>query len=493
MSYTRRAVRGTALVFIINVIAAFVGYLIRMVLARNLTPAEYGLFFAVLTLINFLAIFKSLGLGSALIKYIPEFQVKNKLNLIKNSIVIVIGYNVFFSLILAVAMVLASKWLAIYYFKDASAVLLIWIFGLMFIISNFAEHLRNVFNAFQKMLPFSLMYLFENLFILIISIILFYFNFKILSPVFAYIITSVLLFFIFFPSFLKIFPFFKYKFEYSSKLTKKLFKFGLPLTLLSIGIIVILYTDTLILTYFRSLDEVGIYNAVVPTAMLLSFFGGSVIQVIFPMVSELWAKKLRNHIQLGVIILYKYLFIIMLPVALVILSFPKLILRILFGEAYVSGALALQLLVIGVLFFAFAGINMYILSAIGKPKISAKIMLAGALLNLITNFYFIPKYGMNGAAITSLFSYFFIFLLSIFYLNKFIKLKIPWFNWIKTSFSGLIFVLIIYLLKLLININVYLEAITCVIVAGLLYLSLIFLFKIASITEIKGLLITSKV
>ena len=488
MSYAKRAIKGTTTVFIISIIAAFIGYIIRMVLSRNLTPAEYGLFFSVFTLIHFIAIFKDLGLSSALVKFIPEFQVKKTLGRIKNGIVIVLGFNLISSIVIAMIIFFTSNILAEHYFKDSLAIPVLGLFAIILIVSSFKDTLRNLFNAFQRMLPFSLMYLLENSFILIFIMVFFYFKLSILSPVFAYLASFILLFFVFLPFFLKIYPYFKFKFKFSPQLTKKMFKFGIPLTLAGIGSTVILYTDTLILTYFRPLQEVGIYNVVVPTAMLLDFFNKSVSQVMFPMISELWAKNLKAYVASAVILLQKYSFVLVVPAALIMFSFPGLLLRLLFGEAYASGTLALQLLVIGLVFFVVAGINMTVFAGIGKPEISTKIILIGALVNFLTNFYFIPKYGMIGAAITSLASYFLILVLSAFYLTKFIKIIIPWLSWIKIFFSGAVFVLVIYLFKVLLQMNPYLEAVISIIIAGAVYIGLIFLFKVADLAEIRSLL-----
>ena len=79
MGYKEKAIKRAGIVFVISIIAAFIGYLIRMVLARELTPADYGLFFAAFTLFKFSGLFWKLGLDEALIKYIPDFQVKKKL------------------------------------------------------------------------------------------------------------------------------------------------------------------------------------------------------------------------------------------------------------------------------------------------------------------------------------------------------------------------------------------------------------------------------
>ena len=52
-TYTKRLVRGGAFLFVMSVVAAFVSYFIRIILARNLSPAEYGLFYAVFAFVTF--------------------------------------------------------------------------------------------------------------------------------------------------------------------------------------------------------------------------------------------------------------------------------------------------------------------------------------------------------------------------------------------------------------------------------------------------------
>ena len=107
--------------------------------------------------------------------------------------------------------------------------------------------------------------------------------------------------------------------------------------------------------------------------------------------------RLKEYVSLGAGLLQKYSFVVVVPVALVMFSFPEILIRVLFGEEYVLGAWTLRLLVVGLVFFMVAGINMSILSGIGRPKIGTKVLFIGALFNLLTNLYFIPGYGMVGA------------------------------------------------------------------------------------------------
>ena len=46
-SYTKFAVRGAATILVISLIAAILGYVVRVLLARNLEVEEFGLFYAV--------------------------------------------------------------------------------------------------------------------------------------------------------------------------------------------------------------------------------------------------------------------------------------------------------------------------------------------------------------------------------------------------------------------------------------------------------------
>ena len=59
--------------------------------------------------------------------------------------------------------------------------------------------------------------------------------------------------------------------------------------------------------YFRSLSEVGIYNAILPTAILFAAIGASVANVLLPVASEMIAKKKQNHLRIGVKLIQKYL------------------------------------------------------------------------------------------------------------------------------------------------------------------------------------------
>ena len=80
-----------------------------------------------------------------------------------------------------------------------------------------------------------------------------------------------------------------------------------------------------------------------------------------------------------------------------------------FGKEFIESVLILKLVSIGGFLLFLNLINIYYLNATNKPIINAYIFILGAVMNIILNLILIPKYSYVGAAISSIISYFIIF------------------------------------------------------------------------------------
>src|SRR3989344_1036931 len=125
MSYIKKAGRGIGIIFIMNILAYLIAYFTRLILARKLGPADYGLFYAVFTFVIFFLFFRDLGLNQAMTKYITEFRIRNNYNRIKSAIFAVLGSQVLSSLFFSAIFFLAADFLAIHYFKAPAASVLL--------------------------------------------------------------------------------------------------------------------------------------------------------------------------------------------------------------------------------------------------------------------------------------------------------------------------------------------------------------------------------
>lgn len=481
--------RGTSLVFMFSIFAAFLGYIIRIVLARTLQPLEYGLFFAVFTFVSIIVIFRDLGMEGALVRFIPQFVAKKDWNSVKTSIVSTLLFNLVGGIVLLLVFILLAPWLATNYFRDSDATKLLIFFGIFQLASVSREILRNSFQGFQKIFLFSLMYLLENGLVLgFLFVLVSLTTLTATSVVIAYIISYFILTLLFLPSFLRASHLLSAKVVALKQQLRNLLTFGFFVTVGGLGSTIILYMDTLILTQSRSLTEVGIYNAVVPTVMVLTFFASSAVQVALPLFSELWAKKQKAYLCDGIRLLHKYFFVLVLPITLIIVSFPEQLLVLLFGKEYSSGAVTLQILAIATLFIMMYTINSFIFLVIGKPRIGAKIIAVGAMLNVVLNILIIPSFGMMGAAATSLLSYFVVFVWSSRELTRLINIRIPWAQWLKNILTGLLFFATLILVKSMIASSWYVQITVGTMVAGIVYLVSSYALKIIDLQEIKQIL-----
>jgi O-antigen/teichoic acid export membrane protein len=487
VNYFEKGLRGTVVVSIFTILAYLSGYLTRLFLARTITTEEFGLFYSVFTLFMFVCVFTDLGYSTALVKFIPEFLVKKKKELVLKTIFYVFIITFFLSIIAGVLLFLARGLLSSYYFKTPAAMPLLFVFVFILALNAVAALFSSVFQAYQNMFRYGLFYFLIKFIFLLSCIILFYSGLKgSLMPGLAYMVSLVILILLF------VYPF--YKNIKPVKLSKgfdkafflKISKFALPNLLTALAGTIIGYIDTMILTYMVSLDKVGVYNAVLPTVLILSYLGGVLATVFFPMVSELWVRKEHDRLRSGLALISRYALIIVLPLSFSMLFFSKTILRVFFGENFVSGAPALSILSVGVIFLSLAQVNFSVLNGVGKPKEITKITVVAALFNIVFNIILIPVMGIAGSALTTTLSYLIMFVWSYVLIRKCFSFKFE--KLIAIAVSSAAFLVSLYVLKNILSMNVYVESVVCLVVSGLVYVAAIFLFRLVSVSDLQSLL-----
>ena len=488
-SYTRTALKGAIIFFIMSLLAGFIGYLVRLVLARNLTTAEYGLFYAVFTLFAMLSLFRDMGLSHALIKYIAEFKISKYHGLIKGSIIITFFSQLAMSFIILGILFIFSNEIASYFFHTEEVFPTMLLLGIMFLLMPIEKIFSFTFQGFQRFDYNSLIEFARMIVVLFFVMVAFMYNKSVIVPSLAYITAYIAEIFIFSPLFIRTFPdFFKVKAILTKELFKKIFHFGLPVMIGLVGSMIITYTDTLAITYFRTLEEVALYQVAMPTAKLLLYFTTAVSMVVLPMSSELLARKLKQKLIIGLDMLYRYSFVFIIPLALLMFAYPELIIKVFFGEKYVEASLVLQILALAGIVYTVCFINSNILSGIGKPRENTKIILTASLFNLAFDIMLVPIIGINGAAIATFFSYCIMFVWTGVKIKSFINVRMPWLNWIKNIFAGIVFVIVMYYLKGAINIF---GDLTEMIIVGSIsfatYALLLVILKIVDLKEIHGI------
>lgn len=483
--YAQIAIKTSLALFIGSVLSGLAAYGTRMVLTRALSVTEYGLFYGVFSFVSFFLLFRDFGLPTAIIKYVADFHAKKEYNKLKTSIVSVTLVQFTSSVLITILLFVFADLVAISYFKEPKAALLLKLFVIYIFTSLFAILLKAILMGFRsKFFPF--FELVKNVANLLFLLVVAPLSFGVLLPLFGQIFSWVIMIGICVYLLKYHFRFFDHRLTSIKSSTKLMFSFGLPVMLATIGYQVIGQIDTLFLVYLRTLDEVGIYNTVLPASLVFLLFGKSVADTIFPLFAEMWAKHEHAKIQQGVNEVYKYGFILSAPVLLFFFVYARLFLEISFGLVYGMGAQAFQILLVGILFYTLVVINNHILTAIGKPAITTKIVLGSAVLNIVLNIIFILPFGMGGAALATSLSYLTMLLFSTLYVVKNLSVTPPWIFWIKSFVASLIYLGVAYGLEEILDpFKFYVRIPFVFLVACLVYVVALFLLRIVSWQEVQ--------
>lgn len=157
-------------------------------------------------------------------------------------------------------------------------------------------------------------------------------------------------------------------------------------------------TDLIMLGWFRSAGEVGVYRVAGVGAGLVVFVLGAANALLAPSIAALYARGERHRLQRIMTQSARLVLLCALPVALVLILFGRRSLAAIFGDEYAVGATALAILAAAQLANAATGSVGQLLSMTGHERDAARGIGLSALVNLALNALLIPRWGMNGAA-----------------------------------------------------------------------------------------------
>ncbi len=472
-----------------GILSIVLAYLFRIILARSLTLEEYGLFYAVFSFVSFFLFFRGFGTQTALVKFISQYRIKKEYDKVKTAIFSVFTIQMLSSLVMGVVLFFLAPFLAENYFRNENAILLMRLFVIYIFLSVIFKILRNIFSGFQKFKIFSLMEPIRMLTTIAFLIMFLIYDQGVLSPILSLIVGWSFVIILFFPFLTKTFDFGKYKVSNVKNMTSKILWFGLPLMFVGVSSKVISNIDTLILTYFSTLEQVGIYNVILPSSLIFLFIGNSLSTIFLPLSSSLWTEGMNEKLAYNLTKSYKYTLLFTVPLILVTLVYANLFLDLFFGEAFVEGTAAFRVLLIGILFYTLAVINNSVLSGIGKPKLVMKILLYASIINLVLNIILIPLFGIMGAAFSTSFSYIFVLFLNYEILRKSINLKLKIDFLRKLVIGSLLFMVVMYLVKTLFVLPIWIKVILSFLLSVGTYLAYLILTGTVSVKEIKFLFV----
>lgn len=183
--------------------------------------------------------------------------------------------------------------------------------------------------------------------------------------------------------------------EYAKGLLSRSIHFIFP------GLMVAIYaqTDKFMLKQMMSTEAIGFYTTAQILGGMWTFVLSAIIDSLYPGIMN--SYKNNSGFEEKNMILYRIVFYLSIIVSTLICLFARPIIGILYGEAYLSAVLPLQI-VTWLTGFSFLGVarNAWIVCK-NMQKHLIIIYVSAAIFNVFFNYLLIPTYGASGAAIAS--------------------------------------------------------------------------------------------
>jgi O-antigen/teichoic acid export membrane protein len=273
--------------------------------------------------------------------------------------------------------------------------------------------------------------------------------------------------------------FVKLKFTWSPHYWKSFLKKSLPLGVGAIATFCYFKLDIILLGFFHTHYDVGIYGAAYKIMETLVFFPAMVVGLVFPLFSRYIFNNKEKFNKISNTTL-KFFIILIIPLVISVQFLALDIVKIVGGHSFGPSAPVLQILIFALAFIFFGQLFTNILTAASKQKQVMIIFIIAAILNISINLIVMPTYSYFGAAITSVLTEFFVALSAfvILYRKSIYRPTIPRILFILLS-GGIMFI-IYYFSNLFLPITITL--------ALLGYFIPLFIFKALSISELRQLL-----
>ncbi len=161
--------------------------------------------------------------------------------------------------------------------------------------------------------------------------------------------------------------------------------------------------DTVMLGFMKDNVEVGYYNAAVKIKSVLLGVVTSLGTVLLPRASYYIENNEIDEFKRISSKAINFVVLISFPLALYFVLFAKEGIYFLSGDAYTNAILPMQILMPTLIFIGLTNImGIQMLIPLGKEKIVLYSEIAGAIVDLIINFFLIPIMASSGAAIGTL-------------------------------------------------------------------------------------------
>jgi O-antigen/teichoic acid export membrane protein len=197
----------------------------------------------------------------------------------------------------------------------------------------------------------------------------------------------------------------KSKFEFVFKIIKIILHQSWPNLVSGLMVVIYMRIDQVMINILLSKKELGIFSAAIPFSTAIYFLPMTFSVVLSPVLSKIRkeSKVKYNNILKSV---YSLIWIILIPYCIIFFLLSPYLVNMFYGVKFVGTELVLRVLV-----FTSIPVSLGVIQGIWMINEKLNIInlyksIIGAISNIFLNYLLIPKFGIMGAAYSTLASYF---------------------------------------------------------------------------------------
>jgi len=255
---------------------------------------------------------------------------------------------------------------------------------------------------------------------------------------------------------------------------KNLSGFSFWIFLTASGTLVFNYADTLLIGYFMSNADVGIYRTAFNLTMIASFTTMAFNTVLYPKISSWGAQGQFTEIENSLARAITYSLLLAIPTCIGGWILGSKLLYYLYGASFVDGAPALALLLLAQVVNVFTFLGIMSLNALNRPKDAFNITLIAAILNILLNLTLIPVMGITGAAVATLIAMSVNALGVLILLSRVISVKFEYKSIKNILYAAGLMGIVVLFIRTLLPLNQVVSVLAGVIIGALVYILVLF-------------------
>ena len=370
-------------------------------MTRRIGLTSFGIYVLTSTILKIIGAFSVAGLDNGLIRFISLYQGRGDRAQVKGAILFATKVAGLLSLFFFPLLFLTAPFISTRLFHNPdlspalqvilislpfTTLMTVWLGGIQgFQLIKYRVYVEKFFQPLSR---------------LFFLILLFLLGMKLFGVLIASVLSAIIGFMAAFWYLNKIFPFRQEQLIPIYE-KKELFTFSLAVFLISFFYFISRWISLLMLGYFATSKEVGIYGAVDRVIPIINLPLISLNSIFPPMIAELYGKRDFAKLESLYKMETKWAISLGLPLFLVLSIFARPIMSI-FGSGFAEGAVVLIILSVAQMIVVSAGSQGQVLMMTGRQNLTLINNGFFAVTTIAMNYLLIPRYGIIGAAVSGL-------------------------------------------------------------------------------------------